>query len=118
MSIEHLKGLDLHDCPVHSIDFDFTEMTIKIKVDIFNESKDDYDFLELYFYGVSRISMDMSELNPIDIEISSYEVSETENNRHIQFILLEGPGQPDIKLSFEFDRATKTFIDVDVKAKE
>lgn len=94
--LNRLRNISFHDIPVEKISFK-TDPSTDFKVDfaLFNEEKDDYDYLTINFIDIIELNADKLILNK-DSDIEIFRFSYQWNNifeGEIRFLL--GFGQPD-----------------------
>jgi len=109
MIIDNINKLELHDCPIDSLNIDFSNKKINLSIDVFNEKKKNYDKANLSFLEIEDLSIEVLNIDNLsDIDIDYHEVFEKNNKYFIKFILRLGFGKSTAKISFAFKDFSKS----------
>ena len=101
-----LSNLEIHDSLLKSIIFDFNECYLRMNVEFYDDNTCTYLTSKWHFTGVSNLNVTNINLLTGEMDIFSYEAKESDNGFHrISFQFVQGPGEPDAALEFEFREA-------------
>ncbi|MGK4568127.1 hypothetical protein [Flavobacterium sp. 3HN19-14] len=93
--IEILNSLELHDANVEKLDIDFSQKTLRIKVEILNNKK------TLTFKDIRNLQLKGNhKMN--ELEISTVNFMFDNEIFTVEFVFLLGFGLPSITLNFKF----------------
>lgn len=98
---EDFINLSLHDQSIEQIEIDFTLNSLRFSVGIFNDDKNNYDYLQLVFLNVVDMNISRTAIGNLEsLEISSYNISEKDNNWDVNFRFLSESNEPEWIISF------------------
>ncbi len=98
-----VEGIEFHDQPLNSIEFDFLNQKICYGIDIYNEDIEDYDSIELSFEGVKEIKVDeFSIIEVRDLTIASIKIEKNKEGNICRSIFLDDVEGGIIKVEFTF----------------
>lgn len=106
ISLEELVNLSFHDQCIEALKIDFSCNEVKMKIGMFNDLKNNYDFVEFIFKDVEQLSIENFNLELFSLcEIYSHEVNiKIVDRPAIRIILLLGPNRPSASLDFSFSK--------------
>ena len=98
-----INDVEFHDLPVRGIEFSLATQEVIISCEKYDEENKAYSPIKLYFNLVKNMCIDLMEIaNPNDIEVSSFDIQDSDGIRKAKFEFLTGFSKPNMNLSFEF----------------
>jgi|GEM_PF-5517621 len=108
MELQELESLDLHDQTLKSINFDLERKEIRISLDIYDENREGYKTLDLSFYDVENLEMEVLKMTTLNyLDVYTFSVKEIDGYGYVRFVNISEVDGQSWEFSFLFGGYSK-----------